>query len=90
MANYLGTWLPWLIWEKFRFYEVGEINSKDNNDLGREKSEPTGIRAITYLTISLVRARVQSKYNIPCFSSGMRLGNCLQFQIVHIRFVDST
>ena len=60
MANYLGTWLPWLIWEKFRFYEVGEINSKDNNDLGWEKSEPAGI---TSPTISLVRVREQSKYN---------------------------
>ena len=43
MDNYLGTWLPWIIWEKFRFYDYhgggrgGEINSKDNNDLGLEK-----------------------------------------------------
>ena len=50
MANYLGTCLPWLIWEKFRFYdyhEVGEINSKDNNDLGREKIRATGITSLT-------------------------------------------
>ena len=67
--------------------EVGEINSKDNNNLGMEKIRATGI---TSLTISLVRVREQSKYNIPCFSSGMRLENCLQFQNVHIRFVDST
>ena len=40
--------------------EVGEINSKDNKDLGWEKSEPAGI---TSPTISLVRAREQSKYN---------------------------
>ena len=34
--------------------EVGEINSKDNKDLGWEKSEPAGI---TSPTISLVRVR---------------------------------
>ena len=73
--------------------EVGEINSKDknNNDLGEGKNQSQQVDiSITSPTISLVRVREQSKYNIPCFSSGMMLENCLQFQIVHIRFVDST
>lgn len=36
MDNCLGTILPWIIWEKFIFYDypgTEELNSKDNTPL---------------------------------------------------------
>ena len=86
-----GNLLPWLIWEKFRFYDYhggGRNKQQGQQQPGNGKNQSHRYH-VSYNQL-LVRVREQSKYNIPCFSSGMRLENCRQFQIVHIRFVDST
>ena len=87
LANLGKVQILRLSWRCWRNKQQGQQQQRPGR--GKNQSQQVDI-SITSPTISLVRVREQSKYNIPCFSSGMMLENCLQFQIVHIRFVEGT